>query len=1033
MKKIALFLALVLCLSCMTSFVASADEVIPVKYEVLKEQPERTTGKDCYEVVSNGSFELMETDTKPYGWGWTSMLTAKRTFFGTEVVSRGTDAHSGEYSIHVHPTEKYNYCDTLGAADIIAGETYEFSVWMKRLTDSGNASVQLIFAGSKEGIEQSYGRGSMGMNDIKVGDGWVKKCIRFIAPEYAKQMTISLRFSGAGSEVLWDDASLLCITNEMPKPKMPDEKPAIKYLDIKNADFEEGTVGTKEVPGWELHGVSKLTDEYAHSGKYSLDLTNTASSSDGEAIITVRGFEKGATYQISAWILTPDDVSCDMGFWMSYSSEETYNYSDVTTQLGQEKPRWGMRKNLTWTKYIAEFTPPDDCKSVLLDLRHRTTPGRVFADDVQVYMVKAPYALKPETDEVFYYTEWEKGVFTGSPYVMADPVNSKADVCIVTPDGQEMHKESFSDLTNGLKYDFKVSWLEKKGEKYWVRLKVYGADGAVIQEQDLPVYRFDRPTYLGADGVFRKNGKEITFTFGPGVTMPVLEKNPEEGKMTVVQLLGDDSGLSLAEKMDKAYEKGLMAIVNLYSGSLSAGHPDRIAATKRTVENLKDHPALFAWKVMDEPYQRRIPEEQMELAYATIRNIDPHHPVYIPDSVAGGFSWLFRYCDILDIDTYYGADPDAGRKITDAFNIAMEASKGRKPFSLVEQFFTNNGYRPSLDVMRHLGYQSFFAGASGLTFHTLGVEGSDPDTTQQITRPIWTELVEKWAKWERDFMYGCFVTGEYKYVNYQLTNDVLWGTFTDGTDIYAIVLNRNKNASTSVTIPLTDGAGLVSVAGYTAKAMTGDTSRRFTGEGTLSLELAPMEATVWKVSPHNSLNASALKTTKFRDLLPYPWAYNAIVTLYEKGIVNELSDNWYGPGKNITRGDYAMFLVRTLGLTGSGENFADVDPEAEYAKELAIGKANGVINGIGDNKFNPEAEITRQDMMTMTSRAMKLAGAADLGAFSDAGSIADYAQSHVAAMVAEGLIKGNADGTINPRGNTTRAEAAVIMQRIINK
>ena len=69
----------------------------------------------------------------------------------------------------------------------------------------------------------------------------------------------------------------------------------------------------------------------------------------------------------------------------------------------------------------------------------------------------------------------------------------------------------------------------------------------------------------------------------------------------------------------------------------------------------------------------------------------------------------------------------------------------------------------------------------------------------------------------------------------------------------------------------------------------------------------------------------------------------------------------------------------------------------------------------------------------MTSRAMKLAGAADLGAFSDAGSIADYAQSHVAAMVAEGLIKGNADGTINPRGNTTRAEAAVIMQRIINK
>ncbi|MBQ7037107.1 MAG: S-layer homology domain-containing protein, partial [Clostridia bacterium] len=65
--------------------------------------------------------------------------------------------------------------------------------------------------------------------------------------------------------------------------------------------------------------------------------------------------------------------------------------------------------------------------------------------------------------------------------------------------------------------------------------------------------------------------------------------------------------------------------------------------------------------------------------------------------------------------------------------------------------------------------------------------------------------------------------------------------------------------------------------------------------------------------------------------------------------------------------------------------------------------------------------------------ALKLAGSADLGSFSDAGLIADYAQTHVSAMVAEGLIRGNADGTINPLGNTTRAEAAVIMQRLLNK
>ena len=62
-----------------------------------------------------------------------------------------------------------------------------------------------------------------------------------------------------------------------------------------------------------------------------------------------------------------------------------------------------------------------------------------------------------------------------------------------------------------------------------------------------------------------------------------------------------------------------------------------------------------------------------------------------------------------------------------------------------------------------------------------------------------------------------------------------------------------------------------------------------------------------------------------------------------------------------------------------------------------------------------------------------LSGTVDLSTFSDGGMIADYAEPHVSAMVAEGLIKGNADGTINPLGNTTRAEAAVIMNRILEK
>jgi len=105
---------------------------------------------------------------------------------------------------------------------------------------------------------------------------------------------------------------------------------------------------------------------------------------------------------------------------------------------------------------------------------------------------------------------------------------------------------------------------------------------------------------------------------------------------------------------------------------------------------------------------------------------------------------------------------------------------------------------------------------------------------------------------------------------------------------------------------------------------------------------------------------------------------------------------------------------------------------AYYAKELSAGKSLGILKGVGDNKFNPYDEISRQDLMTIIARAMKLTGDIDLSAFSDSNSISEYAFESIKAMIKSGLVKGNADGTLNPTGKATRAEAAVIMYRILN-
>ena len=159
--------------------------------------------------------------------------------------------------------------------------------------------------------------------------------------------------------------------------------------------------------------------------------------------------------------------------------------------------------------------------------------------------------------------------------------------------------------------------------------------------------------------------------------------------------------------------------------------------------------------------------------------------------------------------------------------------------------------------------------------------------------------------------------------------------------------------------------------------------------------------------------------------------------LVDKGVVNGTSSSTYAPANNIKRADFAIMLVRAFGVTeGETEHFADVDASKYYAKELALAKANGIVGGIGDNKFNPEGEITRQDMMVMLSRALKAAGKevaeADesvLSQFADAAAISDYAREAVAQLVGAGAIAG-ADGKINPTGRATRAEVAVMLSRI---
>ena len=178
----------------------------------------------------------------------------------------------------------------------------------------------------------------------------------------------------------------------------------------------------------------------------------------------------------------------------------------------------------------------------------------------------------------------------------------------------------------------------------------------------------------------------------------------------------------------------------------------------------------------------------------------------------------------------------------------------------------------------------------------------------------------------------------------------------------------------------------------------------------------------------------------FNDLTGFDWAKDAIEALAEKDIIKGPGPGIYSPGTNIKRADFVILLVRAFGLTGAaGENFADVAEDAYYAEQLSAAKANGIIAGIGGNKFNPTAQITREDMMTIVLRALEKLGYAlkdadetSLTEFADASEVSDYAKHAVSKLIKNGIITGS-EGKINPKGYATRAEIAVLIHRILTQ
>ena len=173
----------------------------------------------------------------------------------------------------------------------------------------------------------------------------------------------------------------------------------------------------------------------------------------------------------------------------------------------------------------------------------------------------------------------------------------------------------------------------------------------------------------------------------------------------------------------------------------------------------------------------------------------------------------------------------------------------------------------------------------------------------------------------------------------------------------------------------------------------------------------------------------------FTDLSDHAWASDAINALAADGIIRGTSETTFAPAANITRADFALLLVRAFRLTSdNAENFADVSVADYFASELAIARNTGIVGGIGENRYAPRSNITRQDMMVIVYRALqKLSvgfGTCDEPQYADFTTVAAYARDAVTALIGAELVNGK-NNLIAPADYTTRAEVAVLINRIM--
>lgn len=286
------------------------------------------------------------------------------------------------------------------------------------------------------------------------------------------------------------------------------------------------------------------------------------------------------------------------------------------------------------------------------------------------------------------------------------------------------------------------------------------------------------------------------------------------------------------------------------------------------------------------------------------------------------------------------------------------------------------------------------------------------------------------------------------------------------------------------TLPLPDGSlGYISLqlrlaerldAARTAALVAGSTGGKLRTAPAFAAPDGSGSLVVVRTLSSGSFAVAQLPAQAFRDVAAGHWAAGAIHALSAKGIASGVPGGSFEPSRRVTRAEIALLLARAFeleALPAVPAAWSDAGKRPNAAAALAAVQAAGIVQGDADGRFRPDDALSRQELAVLAARILAFAGvsaasgaaaseaAASAGLeagggaqaegtpgspvagaasssappFADAASIRPWAADAVRELAARGLLLGAPDGKFHPEADVTRAEAAMLLLRLLEQ